>query len=122
MGAGTNSDALRNTCLKIYGSNNMTTAMNGTWYNLNTHVNTVGSAGGSPDNIGWCWVVAADACKTYSESSGVGVQGWVFRASSNVANYKYYKLQCVGGTGWDSNYELGGVTLDYKKYYELDYV
>ena len=69
------------------------------------------------------WIVEAEACKSYTVTGGEpGVEGWVFRTSSNMANYACYKLECYGGTGFDTSYELGGITLDYKKRYELDYV
>ena len=116
-------DSLRNTVLKIYGSNDATIATDGTWHDLNQHVNIGGIAGASPDTNKSPWIVDAEACKSYTETGGQpAVQGWVFRTSSNMANYACYKLQCVGGTGFDVNYELGGITLDYKKRYELDYV
>ena len=122
VGTGDYLDSLRTTVLKIYGSNDATIATDGTWHDLNQHVNIGGIAGASPDTNMSPWVVDAEACKSYTETSGAQLQGWVFRASSNIANYGKYKLQCVGGNGFDPNYELGGITLDYKKRYELDYM
>ena len=48
------------------------------------------------------------------------IQGWTFRATSNIDNYMCFKLQPIGGFGLVSK-EVFDITLDYKKMYELDY-
>ena len=94
--------------LKIYGSNNATRSDNGTWFDLNSHTNS-----------GSNWLQEAISTKTLIRPPYLYPQAWVFRLSSNINNYKYYKLINTGGS------ELGEVfdiTFDYKKVYEIDYI
>ena len=109
---GSNSDCFRQITLKIYGSNNAINSSNGTCVDLNNHT-TSGSV----------WLVEAIACKSYicSQYSQMYPQGWTFRATSNMNNYKCHKLKCTGGSGFNTSYGLYDVTFDYKKIHEVDY-
>ena len=96
--------------LKVYGSNDATTATNGTWVHLNSTAQTV-------------WLHEAIACKSYiwTQYSQMYPQGWTFRLTTNMNNYKCYRVQCVGGPGFSSSYGLYDFTMDYKKIHEVDY-
>ena len=58
------------------------------------------------------------------------LQCLTFRLSSNPGNYKYYKIDMWGGGQGIGDYRsdgrhqwnLAGISLDYKRSYEIDYV
>lgn len=110
--SGSASDSLRSTVLKVYGSNDATTATNGTWVHLNSTAQTV-------------WLAEAIASKPFIWWYGSGAQnypqGWTFRLTTNMNNYKCYRVQCVGGSGFSTSYGLYDFTMDYKKIHEVDY-
>ena len=107
---GSSGDSFRSTVLKVYGSNDATTATNGTWVHLNSTAQTV-------------WLHEAIACKSYiwTQYSQMYPQGWTFRLTTNMNNYKCYRVQCVGGSGFSTSYGLYDFTMDYKKIHEVDY-
>ena len=96
---GAETDSLRSTVLKIYGSNDATTSSNGIWYNLNT------TATGS------CWLDEAIARKSYiwSQYAQMYPQGWTFRATSNTGRIGS-RQQLAGGVSWGCS---GGAQRSY---------
>jgi len=103
-----NETGILKSVLKIYGSNDATASDTGTWFDLNSHTNS-----------GSNWLQEAISTKTLIGPVGLSPQAWVFRLSSNINNYKYYKLinTVVSFLG-----EVFDVTFDYKKIYEIDYI
>ena len=78
-----------------------------------------------PDKLNAVWIVEAIACKSYLHGTSDGAarewtQGWTFRATTNMNNYKCYKLHYVGD--WHSEYRVFDFTFDYKRIHELDYM
>ena len=112
-------DSFLDIVLKIYGHKDFNPLIDHiAWKDLNLH--------SSLENCTY-WMEDAISCKSYyrkvsSNNNIISdiIQGWTFRATSNIDNYICYKLQPVGGQGLVSK-EVFDITLDYKKMYELDY-
>ena len=118
-------DSLSEIVLKIYG---------------NTHPNASVSEEGWKDLNSDCsvtnrtfWMSQAVACKSYYRKAWDAtnsvmatdlVQGWVFRAVSNMDNYASYRLEVQGiqGSVGLKCKQIYQITLDYKNMYELDYI
>jgi len=112
-------DSFLDIVLKIYGHKDFNPEIDHVgWKDLNLH--------SSLENCTY-WMEDAISCKSYYRKifnnnnlrSDV-IQGWTFRATSNIDNYMCFKLQPIGGFGLVSK-EVFDITLDYKKMYELDY-
>ena len=130
----TTDDSFRDICVKLYGckepgyddndpdaDSKMLTETNANWIDLNSDYSTNDSS---------FWLSQGINCnsyysKAYNDDAKVMIsdmtQGWTFPATSNIDNYKAYKIKIEGGNGLKCA-QIYQITLDYKMQYELDYV
>ena len=127
-------DSFKDICVKLYGylepayndtdseaDKKMPVETDSNWVDLNPNYSV---------NDSTFWLTQGVNCnsyyrKAYNEEGQVMVtdmtQGWTFAATSNVDNYKAYKIKIEGGNGLKCS-QIYQITLDYKMQYELDYI